>query len=250
MLQICVRVWGGGKQPRHCKTPWDLPQMGKNWKRKGKSFWCAGEEDQPMCNAGVLTNKYCICLLPLTWHWKSLINLRNNDLCSKNVEPNHICLYHKFWIKCFRAFLKAVSLEYAGKRLLLMSSSVSERCGEGIVGCSCKVLSCTLKILDAQQKQLPGTSKDTEENTFILAESVLGLVMTTGGQTLDFVPLLKDGHLQQRGTPRCDTSSAASEREANLPLSHQTLLPTLVRLFLRGLFFENKKIVSLVMQCQ
>lgn len=131
-----------------------------------------------------------------------------------------------------------------------MSSSVPERCGKGIVGGSCKVLSCTLKIPDAQQKQLPGTSKDTEENTFILAESVLGLVMTTGGQTLDFVSLLKDGHLQQCGTPRCDTSSAASEREANLPLSHQTLLPTLVRLFLRGLVFENKKNVSLVMRHQ
>lgn len=48
------------------------------------------------------------------------------------------------------------------------------------------------KIPEAQYKQLAGTSKDTEEKTFILAESVLGLVMTTGGQTLDFVPLLKD----------------------------------------------------------
>lgn len=41
-------------------------------------------------------------------------------------------------------------------------------------------------------KELAGTSKDTEKKTFILAESVLGLVMTTGGQTLDFVSLLKE----------------------------------------------------------
>lgn len=134
----CVCV---GKQP--CEIHWDLPQMGNKWKRKGKSFWCAGEEDHPICNAGAVTNKYCICLLLLTWHWKSLINLRNNDLCSKHVQSNHICLYHKFWFKCFRAFLKAMSLEYVGKRLLLVSCSMSERCGKGMVGCSCKVLSCT-----------------------------------------------------------------------------------------------------------
>lgn len=141
ILQICVCVWTSNANT--VKFIGIYHKWGKTERGRGKEILMCWWKDHPICTAGDVLNKYCICLLPLTWHWKSLINLRNNDLCSKHVESNHICLYHKFWIKCFRAFLKAMSLEHVGKRLLLMSSSVSERCGKGIVGCSCKVISCT-----------------------------------------------------------------------------------------------------------
>lgn len=138
---LCVHM---GKQPRHCKIHCKSPQKGKTERERGEeSFWCDGGEDHAICNAGDVINNYCMCALPLTWHWKTLINLRNKDLCSRYLESNHFCIYHKFGIKYFGVFLRAMGLEHVGKIFLLMPSSVSEMYGKGIIACSYKVIFCT-----------------------------------------------------------------------------------------------------------
>lgn len=58
---VCMCV---GKQPRHCKIHWDLPQMGKNWERKGKRVFDVLVERITLYILLEMSSTNIACLLP------------------------------------------------------------------------------------------------------------------------------------------------------------------------------------------